>query len=121
MLYSNGIGYAALLSAGGGDLDEWLRTPWLQYVQRFLLMFATMNLSVGLFNLLPLPPLDGFHLLNDILLKGKLSLNRQWFQITQVALIALCLTGALSSLLTGAFNAVEDAVLSLLLKIAGLS
>lgn len=121
LLSFNGIGYAALLSAGVGDLDEWLRTPWLQYVQRFLLMFATMNLSVGLFNLLPLPPLDGFHLLNDILLKGKLSLNRQWFQITQVALIALCLTGALSSLLTGAFNAVEDAVLSLLLKIAGLS
>lgn len=120
LLSSSGIGYSALLSAGVGDLDELLRTPWLQYVQRFLLMFATMNLSVGLFNLLPLPPLDGFHILNDILLKGKLSLNRQWFQITQVVLIMLCLTGGLSNILTGAFDAVEDAVLNLLLRMAGM-
>ncbi|MCI5847788.1 MAG: site-2 protease family protein [Candidatus Limiplasma sp.] len=121
LLSSNGIGYSALLTAGAGQLDDLMRTPWLQYVQRFLLMFSTMNLSVGLFNLLPLPPLDGFHILNDIILKGKLSLNRQWFQITQVILIMVCLSGALSNLLTGAFDVVEDAVLNLFLKIAGLS
>ena len=57
LLSSNGIGYSALLTAGAGQLDDLMRTPWLQYVQRFLLMFSTMNLSVGLFNLLPLPPL----------------------------------------------------------------
>ena len=118
LLSSNGIGYSALLTAGAGQLDDLMRTPWLQYVQRFLLMFSTMNLSVGLFNLLPL---HGFHILNDIILKGRLSLNRQWFQITQVILIMVCLSGALSNLLTGAFDVVEDAVLNLFLKIAGLS
>ena len=96
-----------------------MRYPWLQYVQRFLLMFSTMNLSVGLFNLLPIPPLDGYHIFNDILLKGRLRLSRQVFQIAQVVLIVLCLTGGLSSILNTAFDAVEQSVLRLLLRITG--
>ena len=82
-------------------------------------MFSTMNLSVGLFNLLPIPPLDGYHIFNDILLKGRLRLSRQVFQIAQVVLIVLCLTGGLSSILNTAFDAVEQSVLRLLLRITG--
>ena len=80
-----------------------------------------MNLSVGLFNLLPIPPLDGYHIINDILLKGRFNLGRNAFQITQVILIVLCLSGAFSRILNTAFDAVEDAVLNLLLMIAGLN
>ena len=119
LLSSDGIGYAVLLGGAGGKNADAMRYPWIQYIQRFLLMFATMNLSVGLFNLLPIPPLDGYHIFNDILLKGKLRLNPQVFQIAQVALIVLCLTGGLSSILTTAFDAVEDAVLNLLLRVTG--
>jgi Zn-dependent protease len=79
-----------------------------------------MNLSVGLFNLLPIPPLDGYHIFNDILLKGRLRLNRDVFQIAQVVLIVLCLTGGLSRILNTAFDTVEESVLRLLLRIAGL-
>ena len=78
-----------------------------------------MNLAVGIFNLLPIPPLDGFHILNDILLKGKLSLDRSLFQITQVVLIMLCLSGVLTGVLTSVTGAIEDGVLNLLLLIAG--
>ena len=91
----------------------------VQYIQRFLLMFSTMNLCVGIFNLLPIPPLDGFHILNDIVLRGRLTLNQNMFQITQVVLIALCLTGALTGILSSVTGAVEDAVLNLMLAIAG--
>ena len=118
---SGGIGYAVLVGGAGAENAAVMRTPWLQYVQRFLLMFGSMNLSVGLFNLLPIPPLDGYHIFNDIVLKGRLNLNRQLFQIAQVALIVLCLTGGLSSILTTAFDAVEEAVLRLLIRIAGLN
>lgn len=121
LLSSGGIGYAVLVGGAGAENASVMRTPWLQYVQRFLLMFGSMNLSVGLFNLLPIPPLDGYHIFKDILLKGKLNLNRQLFQIAQVALIVLCLTGGLSSILTTAFDAVEEAVLRLLIRIAGLN
>jgi len=121
LLSSGSIGYSVLVGGAGAQNADAMRYPWLQYIQRFLLMFASMNLSVGLFNLLPIPPLDGFHILNDILLKGRLSLNRSWFQLTQVILIVLCLTGGLSGILTSAFDAVEDAVLNLLLNMAGLA
>lgn len=121
LLSSRGIGYSVLVSGGGAENADAMRYPWLQYIQRFLLMFGSMNLSVGLFNLLPIPPLDGYHLVNDLLLKGRFNLNRSAFQITQVVLIVLCLSGMLSTLLVNAFNAVEQSVLRLLLRIAGLS
>ncbi len=120
LLSSEGIGYSVLLGGAGGENAHAMRYPWLQYIQRFLLLFGTMNLSVGLFNLLPIPPLDGYHIFNDILLKGRLHLSRNAFQITQLILIMLMFTGGLSGLINTAFGAVEDAVLNLLLRIAGL-
>lgn len=119
LLSSDGIGYAVLLSGGGSQNTDAMRYPWVQYVQRFLLLFSSMNLAVGIFNLLPIPPLDGFHILNDILLKGRLSLDRSLFQITQVVLIVLCLSGVLTGVLTSVTGAIEDGVLNLLLLIAG--
>ena len=119
LLSSDGIGYAVLLGGAGADNIDAMRYPWVQYIQRFLLMFSTMNLCVGIFNLLPIPPLDGFHILNDVLLRGRLTLNQNMFQLTQVVLIALCLTGALTGILSSVTGAVEDAVLNLMLAIAG--
>ena len=121
LLSSDGIGYQVLLGGAGAENLHAMRYPWVQYIQRFLLLFSTMNLSVGLFNLLPIPPLDGFHIFNDILLKGRLSLNRSSFQLMQTIVIVLMLTGALSGILNTAFDAVEDAVLNVLLMIAGLN
>lgn len=121
LLSSDGIGYSVLLMGAGSENVHAMRYPWVQYIQRFLLLFGSMNLSVGLFNLLPIPPLDGYHILNDILLKGRLNLSRNAFQITQLILIVLMFTGRLSGLITGAFDAVEDVVLNLLLGIAGLN
>ena len=119
LLSSDGIGYAVLLGGAGADNIDAMRYPWVQDIQRFLLMFSTTSLGVAIFNLLPIPPLDGFHILNDIVLKGRLTLNQNMFQITQVVLIALCLTGALTGILSSVTGAVEDAVLNLMLAIAG--
>ena len=121
LLSSNGIGYAVLLGGAGAENTQFMRYPWVQYIQRFLLLFGTMNLSVGLFNLLPIPPLDGYHIVNDILLKGRLNLSRNAFQTTRLLLLILCFSGAFSRILGTAFDAVEDAVLNLLLMIAGLN
>ncbi len=119
LISSDGVGFAILLSGEGGNYTDYMRYPWVQYIQRFLLMFASMNLSVGIFNLLPIPPLDGFHVLNDIVLRGRLSLNRNMFQITQALLLILCFTGALTGVLTTVVNAVENGVLHVLLLIVG--
>lgn len=40
--------------------------PWELYA-RVLLYMMLMNLGLGLFNLLPIPPLDGSHVLENVL------------------------------------------------------
>ena len=68
------------------ELLEVMAHPWLQYVQRFLLNMATINLSLAVFNFLPIPPLDGYHIFNDLLFRGegfsfqaRRSAWRRWF------------------------------------------
>ncbi len=114
-----GVGYGVLLSGNGSQYADLMQTPWLQHVQRFLLLFGSLNLSVAVFNLLPIPPLDGYHVVNDLLLKGRLSLNAHYFQITQVILLVLCFSGALGGILGAVTGAIENGVLNLFLMIAG--
>ena len=93
--------------------------PWLIYVQRFLMMMAQINLSLAVFNLLPIPPLDGYHLVNDTLLRGRLQLNHQAFRIAHMVLLVICFSGALGNLLSSVTGAVYDAVLNLFMMITG--
>ena len=118
-LSSDGIGNLILSSGMGREFTSYMLHPWVQYIQRFLLMFAYMNVGLAVFNLLPIPPLDGFHIFNDILLGGKLQLNQQTFQIAHMALMVLCFTGLLSRLLGFVTGALEDAILNLLLLMVG--
>ena len=119
MISSDGIGFALLLSGNGSLATEWMHTPWLQHVQRFLLLFSMMNLSVAVFNLLPIPPLDGFHVLNDIFLKGKLSLNPQVFQMTRMILMFLMFSGALGRVMSSVTGVIENSVLNIFLMLSG--
>ncbi len=93
-----------------GDVLDVMAHPWLQYVQRFLLSMATFNLSLAVFNFLPIPPLDGYHIFNDLLFRGRFQLSGQAFRVAQVVLLLLCFSGLLSELLyiinTNVFNAV---------------
>ena len=54
-----------------------------------------------IFNLIPFPPLDGFHVVNDILLRGKLKLNAQTFRIAIIALLVLMNTTDIVSNIIG--------------------
>lgn len=63
----------------------------LLHIQRFLFQFQMVNLGLGLFNLMPLPPLDGFHVLNQTIFRGKLNIHGNAFRIAQMALILLLL------------------------------
>ena len=56
--------------------------------------FCVTNLVLCLFNLLPVPPLDGYHVLNDLVLRKKqLFANPQTARIASTVLFILVMTG----------------------------
>ena len=56
-----------------------------------------INLSLAIFNLIPLPPLDGYHVLNDLVLHQDLFAQRRTQQITSMVLLALIMLGNVNS------------------------
>lgn len=95
------------------EIAGFMAAPWLQYIQRFLVMMMMMNLGLAVFNFLPIPPLDGYHILNDVLLRGRLQLNASAFRTAQLILMLLCLSGALNGILSTVQSTVMEAVIHL--------
>ena len=101
--------------------QHFLQTPWLLYVQRFLMFFARINLSLAIFNLLPIPPLDGYHVVNDIFLRGRLHLPQNVLQLLLVGLmIFMWTTDYISIFISNAVSFVQGGVLSGILAVFGL-
>ena len=66
------------------------------YLFQMLYYFTVTNLVLCVFNLLPVPPLDGYHVLNDLVLRRRqLFANPQTARIASGVLFALMLTGLL--------------------------
>ncbi len=76
----------------------------------FFYLMASINVSLAIFNLLPIPPLDGYHVFIDIVFKGRFNLNSETFRIAQIVLLVLCFTGALSGILSTVNSALTGAV-----------
>ena len=101
---------------------EYLRAPGLLHVQRFLGQLALCNLGMCLFNLLPIPPLDGFHVFNDILLRGKIRLTGRAFQICMVVMLVLMnATDFFSNIVSKGIDLVQNGVLTAIMRLFGLS
>jgi len=117
LLQETGNGYYQVLQAA-----DYLQTPWLIHIQRFLYQFAFCNIGMCIFNLLPFPPLDGFHVFNDILLRGRLQLNAQAFRISMLALLVLMnATSIFSRLISTVTYSIQSGMLHGFLALFGLS
>ncbi len=66
------------------------------YLYLILLYFVQINIVLAVFNLIPLPPLDGYHVLNDLVLKRDLFASPRASMIASGVLILLLVTGRLS-------------------------
>ena len=117
--YGGDLHSGIYIKEGWEALSSQLQHPWLLYVQRALLLLAQVNLTLAVFNLLPIPPLDGFHVVNDILLKGRLQLNHQLYQIARIALFVLLLSGILNTVLAFCVTNVYESVLRAFLALTG--
>ena len=91
---------------------------WMSYLFQFFLMLAQMNLSLAIFNLLPVPPLDGYRFLDQFVFHGSLSMNRQTMQIIQIIFLVVCISGMLNGFLTtvntAVFNSVFNSIFGIL-------
>lgn len=97
---------AASAYSGIGTFGIWMKTPALLHVQRLFLMLAAMNLGLAVFNLLPVPPLDGYRFVDQFVFKGSLSINPQTQQMIHIIFLMVCVSGALTGLLTTVNGAV---------------
>ncbi|MCR4708047.1 MAG: site-2 protease family protein [Clostridiales bacterium] len=115
------LGYRILNADRPGDYFAFsFSYPWLQYVYRFLSVYAELNMTLALFNLLPIPPLDGYHILNDII-GGRLRIPHKVMQALLPILIVLNFaTGWIGTYIQTCSVWVQRGVLSVLLPLCGL-
>lgn len=79
----------------------------------FMSSFVMINITLAVFNLLPIPPLDGSHLLEGFILRNfgpsaLMTLNRYGMMILIIVLLILSYTGIFSILIDGIFNAITS-------------
>jgi len=85
------------------------------YVYLMFYILVRINMVLAVLNILPVPPLDGYHVLNDLVLRRPLFAPQRAAMIGQIVLIALIFTGALDKVfstvtggaMTGAGTAFE--------------
>lgn len=95
-------------------ISGWVQVPWLLYVQRLFLMLAQMNLGLAVFNLIPVPPLDGFRVVDQFVFKGRLALTPQMMQMIHTIFLVVCMSGLLTGLLSTVNSAVMGAFTSVI-------
>jgi Zn-dependent protease len=107
LLYGVGVSDAFLYA---GQMGDFLIGPFFgkipSYLFEMLVTFTTINLVLAAFNLLPVPPLDGYHVLNDLLLRRPLFAPQKAAMVGQMALLLLVVTGTIGRLLGGLVNGV---------------
>lgn len=93
------------------------------YIYEMLVYFVYVNISLAVFNLIPVPPLDGYHVLNDLLLKRSLFASAKFARGAMGAMFLLMFTGILGRILGFAVSGVlsgAGAALHSLMGISGL-
>ena len=69
------------------------------YIYEMLGYFVVVNIMLAVFNLIPLPPLDGYHVLNDLVLKRPLFADQKGMLIGTAILYGLFFTNILDKIL----------------------
>ena len=88
-----------------------MNAKWVYYIYQFTIMLAQMNLCLAVFNLLPVPPLDGFRILDQLVFKGSLNMSEQMMRYIQIGFLIVCVSGMLNGLLSTVINTVFNAVI----------
>ena len=79
---------------------------WAVYLQRLFLMLSEINLALAIFNLIPVPPLDGYRFLDMFVFRGKLAMAPRTINMIQIGFMVILLSGVLTGFLGTANKAV---------------
>ncbi|MDD2648427.1 MAG: site-2 protease family protein [Eubacteriales bacterium] len=104
-----------------GSMNEFFKTPWLQYIYYFLMQFSIVNIGLGVFNLIPVPPLDGYRVVGSLFTKnGKSFLPQNYERIGMGIMMLICLTtNVVGNVMSAVTTAVQSGVIQLFTMIAG--
>lgn len=91
--------WSVISGTAAEDFGALIGRAWLIPAVRLFAYTALVNLNLAVFNLLPLPPLDGYHVANDLLFKGRFHLSRQAFQIGMLIVLVLSAKGVLGDII----------------------
>lgn len=98
---------------GYGDVNaKFYARPEMLAPLRFCAQVSMVNLYIAIFNLLPVPPLDGSHVLNDLILKGNLFVKQNTARIGMAALLLLSFTGVLGKGLSFVADGIQGGLLA---------
>ena len=73
---------------------------WMQTLFTMIQSLIVINLSLMVFNMLPVPPLDGYHMWNDLLFGRRLFAPQVASQIGSGLLMVLIISGALDKFMS---------------------
>lgn len=79
----------------------------------FFSTFMTINVGLGLFNLIPIPPLDGSKVLAAILPKDTYDIYMSYESLGMILLLCLMMFGTIGTYLTGAVNIICNLILNM--------
>jgi Zn-dependent protease len=104
-------GFFTMVVPAGAILPEAAQPAYLEPVAKFLSVMLMLNIALGVFNLIPVPPLDGSHVLEELLPPGMSAAYEQIRPYGFILLYAL--------LLLGVFNAIFGPVMQLMEMLVG--
>ncbi len=90
------------------EFGNWLKNTWLLSLVRICAYTALVNLNLAVFNFLPIPPLDGYHVVNDLLFKGRIQLSAYAFRIAMIIVLMLSYRGILGRIISTVVYPVQD-------------
>ena len=103
--------WSIIAGSGMQDFGSLIAHPALVPFVRLFAYTALVNLNLAVFNLIPLPPLDGYHVFNDIVFRGRIRLSQRAFQIAMVVVMVLAAQGVFDSIIQAVIGPAQAVLL----------
>jgi len=103
--------WSVISGTAGAEFGSLIAVPWLLPVVRLCAYTALVNMNLAVFNLLPIPPLDGYHVVNDLIFRGRFELSEKAFRICMLVVLVLAWQGMLGNIISAVVYPLQQMLL----------